>query len=261
MPKESLKPSERLLDTERFTKLGNNWYRNSDLEQFDISGKIDENNPIFKFYEKEVSRFLKNKYGAKLITDQQGVKWMEIDVQKSFAQDPIQAFGKFLIPASILGAGSLGVMDNKQFESMKQQIETQGQNFISPTPGLAKEGDISVAKGTNYDPFGATQTKPNPDGKGAAGVTMTDSMIAVSRLRANSSEPIVPYGTIIRIDGKEFLVADIKNQRFFGSFQFDFARPGSGDDPIPELNKDFDFEIIELGKGRIDAREKAKRFQ
>lgn len=52
-------------------------------ETFDISGKIDTNNPIYKFYEKEVGRYLKNKYDAKLVTDDKGVSWYQVDVKDS----------------------------------------------------------------------------------------------------------------------------------------------------------------------------------
>lgn len=62
-------------------------------EQFDISGKVDTDNPIFKFYEKEVGRYLTNKYGANRITDPQGVQWWEISVKKEYARSPIEAFG------------------------------------------------------------------------------------------------------------------------------------------------------------------------
>lgn len=41
-----------------------------DLEEnFSIEIKIDTNNPIYKFYEKEVGKYLKNNYAGKLITD------------------------------------------------------------------------------------------------------------------------------------------------------------------------------------------------
>ena len=37
-------------------------------ETFDISGKVDINNPIYKFYEKDLGKYLKSKYSAKEIT-------------------------------------------------------------------------------------------------------------------------------------------------------------------------------------------------
>ena len=61
-------------------------------ERFDISGEIDTSNPIYKFYEKEVGRYLKNKYNAKLVTDKQGVTWWEIDIDKKYKKLPIEAF-------------------------------------------------------------------------------------------------------------------------------------------------------------------------
>lgn len=66
----------------------------TDGETFDISGKIDTNNPIYKFYESTVSKYLKNKYGAKRITDERGVEWMEIAITKEMADNPVEAFKK-----------------------------------------------------------------------------------------------------------------------------------------------------------------------
>lgn len=61
-------------------------------EEFDISGKVDTNNPIYKFYEKDVGKYLKNKYGATLVTNKQGVKWWQVEVKPEVAQQPVNAF-------------------------------------------------------------------------------------------------------------------------------------------------------------------------
>jgi hypothetical protein len=61
-------------------------------ETFDISGKIDKEDPIYKFYEKDVAKYLKNKYGAKLVTDPQGVTWMEVDIKPEYGKSPVEAF-------------------------------------------------------------------------------------------------------------------------------------------------------------------------
>ena len=66
---------------------------NKIAEQFDISGKVDTENPIYKFYEKDVARFLRNKYGAKRVTDDQGVEWNEVEVKPEYKDRPIEAFG------------------------------------------------------------------------------------------------------------------------------------------------------------------------
>lgn len=61
-------------------------------ETFDISGKVDTNNPIYKFYEKDLGRYLKNTYGAERITDKQGVSWYEVPVKSEYAEKPVTAF-------------------------------------------------------------------------------------------------------------------------------------------------------------------------
>lgn len=79
------------------------------VEQFDISGKVDTENPIYKFYEKEVGRYLKNKYNAKLITDPQGVKWWELNVDEEKKKLPVEAFGilPFLLGGSAINNDDL----------------------------------------------------------------------------------------------------------------------------------------------------------
>lgn len=62
-------------------------------EQFDISGKVDTNNPIYKFYEKDLGRYLTNRHGAKPITDAQGVTWWEVDTKPEQGRAPVEAFG------------------------------------------------------------------------------------------------------------------------------------------------------------------------
>jgi len=67
-------------------------------EQFDISGKVDTNNPIYKFYEKTVQKYLKKEYGEKMqrITDEQGVDWFKVDLEavelEGLGRKPVFAF-------------------------------------------------------------------------------------------------------------------------------------------------------------------------
>jgi len=76
-------------------------------EEFDISGKVDTNNPIYKFYDKELQKYLKNNFNAKQVTDAQGVSWFEVPVTKEYKNIPIEAFG-------IIGAlGGASLMSNE----------------------------------------------------------------------------------------------------------------------------------------------------
>jgi len=47
----------------------------------------------FRFYEETLAKYIKNKYGARKIIDEQGVEWWEFDVPQVAAKDPIEAFG------------------------------------------------------------------------------------------------------------------------------------------------------------------------
>lgn len=76
-------------------------------EEFDIGGKTDTNNPIYKFYENTLGKYLKNKYNAKLITDDRGVNWRQVDLKPEHATNPVEAFGHGQI-GSIVGIGAIG---------------------------------------------------------------------------------------------------------------------------------------------------------
>jgi len=91
------------------TKLGERYG-----EEFDISGKVDQNNPIYKFYNKEVRNYL-NKFGGKEIKDDKGVSWIEIPIGKN-SKGAVEAFG--LLGAVGLGAAASG---NQQANAMSTQ--------------------------------------------------------------------------------------------------------------------------------------------
>jgi len=60
-------------------------------ETFDISGKIDTQNPIYKFYENEMQKYLK-RFGAQRVTDDKGVSWFEVPIKEEYGKRPVQAF-------------------------------------------------------------------------------------------------------------------------------------------------------------------------
>jgi hypothetical protein len=69
-------------------------------ESFDISGKVDTNNPIYRFYEKDVSKYL-NKFDGKRVVDENGVSWIEVPIKKEYGKMPVEAFtiAPFLLPS------------------------------------------------------------------------------------------------------------------------------------------------------------------
>ena len=61
-------------------------------ESFDVSLRPLSDDPIYKFYESEMGKYLKKEYGAVQVTDAQGVKWWQVDVRPEH-KGPIKAFG------------------------------------------------------------------------------------------------------------------------------------------------------------------------
>lgn len=86
----------------------NDWRGSSAIETFDISWKVDQNNPIFKFYESTLWKYLKNKYEAEKIVDEQWVSWYQIDLKPEMWGE-VEAFRKGK-------AGSLKMSDSQKTE-------------------------------------------------------------------------------------------------------------------------------------------------
>ncbi len=117
-------------------------------ETFDISGKVDTNNPIYKFYEKEVAKYLKRiRPDVKLITDDKGVTWNQINILPSDTKRPVEAFGQALkgFDPKNPEAGFIkapNIMDTKLGESL-YPIKTQDEAVKT----IAKNWDNTLKKG------------------------------------------------------------------------------------------------------------------
>lgn len=122
-------------------------------ETFDISGKIDTSNPIYKFYDKEVGKYVKNNYGATEITDPQGVKWWQIDIKPEHT-GPVMAHGfaktKVLLGGAgiagvIAGASALGKYSERQVDQNKPEPSVQDK-IIYPVEDRTKAMDVLKQK-------------------------------------------------------------------------------------------------------------------
>ncbi len=104
------------VNSKKYNELIEIFDKSGNAETFDISGKVDTNNPIYKFYEKDVRKYL-NKYGGKEITDKQGVTWIEVPIKKEY-DAPVEAFGKaqtgILFPiAGVTALGTIAAIPRK----------------------------------------------------------------------------------------------------------------------------------------------------
>lgn len=109
----------------------------SRLETFDISGKVDTNNPIYKFYEKDLGKYLTSKYNAKLVTDNKGVKWYEVDIKPEH-KGAVEAFK----------IGSFGKNEHSLSEIKQNLKEIFGRDLPVQAGGLTRSdalGELSNA--------------------------------------------------------------------------------------------------------------------
>lgn len=161
--------------------------KNREDETFDISGKADQNNPIYKFYEKEVGKYLKNKYGATRVIDDQGVEWWQVAIKPELGKAPVEAFGvaggfevdedgKVILNPDKAMMGMLTVAGIRRIPN---KLDKLSGSPLLKTP--AKEPDISkvpafnavresVEKATNFlrdqfddDMYAVKQLVENPD--------------------------------------------------------------------------------------------------
>lgn len=68
-----------------------------DTQRANLLDGIRDHATVYKFYAVDVPKYLKNKLGAKTITDKQGVTWNEVPIKKEWGKMPIEALGLALI--------------------------------------------------------------------------------------------------------------------------------------------------------------------
>ncbi len=105
-------------------------------ETFDVLGKADTTNPIYKFYQNDVAKYLAH-YGGKEITDEDGVTWNELPIKRDFMHIPVEAFGSTTLANEFIPGGSgqkvsLEALKGTELENMEREIDWTGQEgFIN----------------------------------------------------------------------------------------------------------------------------------
>lgn len=65
----------------------------SHVEQFDLSGTVDKNNPVYKFYEEDVQKYLRKiRPDVQVIEDENGISWLETEIGPLDKVMPVMAF-------------------------------------------------------------------------------------------------------------------------------------------------------------------------
>ena len=134
-------------------------------ETFDISGKVDTSNPIFKFYEGPVKKYLNRLgMGVKTITDPRGVTWNQVKVPSSAKKKAVEAFavaGAATAPALIAPkkaeAQTFGESGSKLLKGEK--ISTEASTYGWGEKGL-KKNTASGKKFNSNDKIAAMWNVP-----------------------------------------------------------------------------------------------------
>lgn len=153
-------------------------------ESFDISGKVDSNNPIYKFYEKEIGRYLRNRYDAKRITDAQGVEWWEVTVDPAVADEPVNVFYKkasgaineyAIRPETKLEGFRRKVQDqNARIQNVQKQLEEQGAVVNDETDVFLSKTLLPRRTGAAFESFKKKIEEPFVASLVANGLTVAD---------------------------------------------------------------------------------------
>lgn len=93
-------------------------YKRSLEEAFNVSSGVNTNNPIYKFYEKDVQKYLTKKYGAKVVTDANGVSWVQMAVNPQLADKPVEAFAGAVAGIEEDEEGNIQIDPTKAFLGM-----------------------------------------------------------------------------------------------------------------------------------------------
>ncbi len=131
-------------------------------ETFDISGKVDTSSPIYKFYEKEVGRYLAKKYGGKRVKDAQGVEWWEVEVKPEMGKGPVEAFG-------IAGGADEDEDGNVRFDPLGAGLGVIGAGILGK---IAKKIAPELAAALRKEEGDVMKVLGNAGIKGEAAVTL-----------------------------------------------------------------------------------------
>ena len=174
-------------------------------ETFDISGKIDTSNPIYRFYDKEIQKFLQ-KFGGKKVTDAKGVTWVEVPIKTAMKNDPVLAFGKTTVGTMIAGgtislglASILYAMDQPEEENY--QTETPDET-VEPLDSEGEKWVQSVAHNESRGVDGDKYSFKKFSGREDMGSDLGKYQITSAKLKENA---------------KRFLGRDVTEEEFLNT--------------------------------------------
>lgn len=141
-------------------------------ETFDISTKVDTKNPIYKFYEDEMAKYLKNNYDAKLVKDKNGVTWYEVSVKPEMGTRPMDAFAMAGLPFAPVGYDQMTQAQENENGKETIQLNPFQPGFLSSSQTVNKIEPPAQPPAFTEDKKRAFQgnNSMNPDGLSRMGL-------------------------------------------------------------------------------------------
>ena len=154
-----------------------------------------EKNPIYKFYEKDVQKYLNKKYNAKRITDEQGVEWIEVDITPAMKNKPIEAFGGASIEtivggATLSGAALLGagLADKTMTDTINYEREEKPKQIRRPVKDLQSALRYVESRGEKNPYSFSKWSDPEAGPQSRYGKDLGAYQITSARLREKSED-------------------------------------------------------------------------
>lgn len=141
-------------------------------ETFDISTKVDTKNPIYKFYEDEMAKYLKNNYDAKLVKDKKGITWYEVSVKPEMGTRPMDAFAMAGLPFAPVGYDQMTQAQENENGKETIQLNPFQPGFLSSSQTVNKIEPPAQPPAFTEDKKRAFQgnNSMNPDGLSRVGL-------------------------------------------------------------------------------------------
>ncbi len=197
-------------------------------ESFDISGKVDINNPIYRFYEKDLGRYLKNNYNAKPVTDAQGVSWYEVPIKPEQAIEPVTAFRVSKKDEANFDTGNKLEDVRKTLEAVQKRVGVKATNVEQLTRMLEREQmSLNAAKAApeaHAKAYGEDR-KPKYEAK---------IVELKERIQAQTPKPTIPPAPKIRVSNKD---VQIPEDLYHRQLAVDMTREALSNSPFGQLLK------------------------
>lgn len=158
-------------------------------ESFDMTPDTDKSHPIYKFYQNELGKYLKNTYNAKEVKDDQKNTWFEIEIKPEYAQR-VEAFQR---------------KRNDVKVQIKDLLDAEGEPILGINEKIP-EGEVSMTKGDIHLAQLEDGQYMVVDGQHRVGEALKRGEKEIGAIVLTKSEVLEKYSGLL---GKDFIESEI----------------------------------------------------